>query len=241
VREQTLSDIIPSQATTSLPLCGIAQSSASQPLLILASTSPRRSQLLSSIGLPFRVVPPLVEEPDPTPEDNQYPARYVERLARAKAEACDIGPIAAATSAQGSISGIIVLAADTVVWHEGQILNKPRDAGEARAMLQSLRGHTHRVLTGVCVRYGAGGQEYQVTHEVTRVTFYDVSDAWIDCYVATGEPMDKAGAYAAQGLGALIIERIEGDFFNVVGLPLGLLGRVLRQIGAPIETWWEKP
>lgn len=135
---------------------------------------------------------------------------------------------------------MIVIAADTIVWHEGRILNKPRDVAEAKAMLRRLRGQTHQVFTGVCVRCDGHDPACQVEHEVTNVTFREVEDAWIDCYVATGEPMDKAGAYAAQGLGALIIERIEGDFFNVVGLPLGRLGRMLWQIGAPLEMWWHE-
>lgn len=188
--------------------------------------------------MPFTVVPPHVDEPAPTPEDEAHPAHYVERLAAIKAAACDLSQLQNLPSV--AATGIIVIAADTIVWHEGRILNKPRDVAEAKAMLRRLRGQTHQVFTGVCVRCDGHDPACQVEHEVTNVTFREVEDAWIDSYVATGEPMDKAGAYAAQGLGALIIERIEGDFFNVVGLPLGRLGRMLRQIGAPLEMWWHE-
>ncbi len=202
--------------------------------LILASTSPRRAQLLRSAGLPFTLASVSFEEPAPTAEDERAPACYVERLAQAKAATCDlttvgVGPLPAP-------AGAIVLTADTIVWHEGRILNKPRDEAEACTMLRTLRGQTHQVLTGVCLRIG---DDYRVEHEVTQVKFFHMTDQWIDRYVATGEPMDKAGAYAAQGLGAFIIERVEGDFTNVVGLPLGRLGRMLEAIGAPSEMWWE--
>lgn len=190
--------------------------------------------------MPFTVIPPRVDEPAPTSEDEQQPALYVERLAEAKAAACDVSQLALNSEnlPASASTGIIVIAADTIVWHQGRILNKPRDRAEAGQMLRRLRGQTHQVFTGVCVRYDGNARPYRVEHEVTQVTFREVSDAWIDCYVATGEPMDKAGAYAAQGLGALIIERIEGDFFNVVGLPLGRLGRLLNEVGAPLEMWW---
>ena len=184
------------------------------------------------------MVPPCVDEPAPTPEDEANPAHYVERLAAAKAAACGLSQLQNLPSV--APTGIIVIAADTIVWHEGRILNKPRDVAEAKDMLRRLRGQTHQVFTGVCVRCDGHDHVYRVEHEVTNVTFREVSDAWIDCYVATGEPMDKAGAYAAQGLGALIIERIDGDFFNVVGLPLGRLGRLLSAVGAPLEMWWGK-
>lgn len=132
----------------------------------------------------------------------------------------------------------MLLTADTIVWHRGRILNKPADAADACAMLRMLRGHRHEVFSGICVRCGPDGREYHVEHDTTTVRFCDVSDHWIDSYVATGEPMDKAGSYAAQGLSAVIIEGIEGDFSNVVGLPLGRLGRLLARVGAPVELWW---
>jgi septum formation protein len=129
----------------------------------------------------------------------------------------------------------LILAADTVVWYGGRIFGKPRDESHAQRILTALRGETHQVYTGICLRHG---DKYHVAHEATSVRFRTVSDEWITRYIASGEPMDKAGAYAAQGRGAMLIERIEGDFWNVVGLPLGCLGRLLESLGAPVETWW---
>jgi septum formation protein len=195
------------------------------PPLILASASPRRSQLLRDLGLSFQVVPSHAPEPPPTSADIQNPGAYVEKLAHLKSQSAE--------------NDAVVIAADTVVVLESggqnRILGKPRDENEARAMLRQLRGQTHRVFTGVCVRRGA---EIQVAHQITRVTFGDFSDEFIEAYVKTGEPMDKAGSYAAQGKGALLIERIEGDYFNVVGLPLEHLGRMLREFGVRVEAFW---
>jgi septum formation protein len=194
------------------------------PKLILASASPRRSELLRGLGLPFIVAPTHAEEPDPTPEDLLHPAGYVEKLATLKASACDH-------------EGLII-AADTTVWHDGAILNKPRDEAEAGAMLRRLRGQTHQVFTGVCVR---SGDELRVGHETTSVTFSYFSDEFVERYVATGEPMDKAGAYAAQGRGALVVARINGDYWNVVGLPLNRLSGLLREFGIQVEAFWPVP
>ena len=193
--------------------------------LILASSSPRRSQLLRDLGVPFRVVPSDAPEPPPSREELENPGAYVEKLAQIKA--------------QSEENAAVVVAADTVVvfnsGEENQILGKPRDQGEARAMLKQLRGQTHHVFTGVCVRRG---DVTRVAHQITAVTFRDFSDEFIAAYVETGEPMDKAGAYAAQGKGALLIERIEGDYFNVVGLPLGLLAMLLREFEVEVESFW---
>lgn len=195
------------------------------PPIILASASPRRSQLLRDLGVPFRVVPSDAPEPPPSLEETRNPAFYVEKLARLKA--------------QSNENEAVVIAADTVVvlntGGENQVLGKPRNKAEARAMLTLLRGQTHQVFTGVCVRRGA---ETRIAHQVTTVSFSDFSDEFIAAYVQTGEPLDKAGAYAAQGKGALLIERIEGDYFNVVGLPLELLGRMLREFEVEIEAFW---
>jgi len=182
--------------------------------LVLASASPRRSQLLRELGWRFSVAPTRVAEPDPTPADGDNPGAYVERLARLKAAAC---------TQEG-----LIIAADTVVVLEGRILNKPRDEDDAWAMLCALRGRAHHVYTGVCLRLG---EEFWSEHETTRVTFGDVPDTFLRAYIQTGEPLDKAGAYGAQGKGALLIERIEGDYFNVVGLPLFRLARMLRERG----------
>jgi septum formation protein len=214
-------------------------SSTSVPRLLLASASPRRSQLLQTIGLPFAVVLNLMDEREPTAHDHANPAQYVEQLARGKAEQCQLENALEA----GPHHQHIVISADTIVWHDGHILNKPRDEAEAIAMLSRLRGQQHQVFTGVCLRVletETAPAKYFVEHEVTDVRFAYVGDEWIRAYVATGEPMDKAGAYAAQGLGATIIEGINGDFFNVVGLPLCRLTRMLERLGVPPETWWSR-
>ena len=193
------------------------------PRLVLASASPRRSQLLRDLGLTFIHSPTRAEEPAPTSEDGANPGEYVERLARIKAAAC-------------SETGL-VLAADTVVVLDNEILNKPLDAREAASMLRRLRGQTHRVLTGICLREA---NEFWSEHEETRVTFGDFSDGFIERYVATGEPLDKAGAYGAQGRGALLVKRIEGDYFNVVGLPLFRLSQMLIARGFAVDQEWSE-
>ena len=147
-------------------------------------------------------------------------------MALLKARACTVETEAGRT---------IILAADTIVWHGGKILGKPRDVADAIAMLASLCGHSHQVFTGVCLREG---DEFRTAHDTTRVSFHERDDAWIARYVASGEPMDKAGAYAAQGQGAFLLRRIEGDFSNVVGLPMGLLGRMLGDFGVDYQEWW---
>ena len=202
------------------------------PILILASASPRRADLLSTLGVPFIVAASDIPEPRPTAAEESQPVNFVEKLARFKAENCDVGTVV--PDAQDA--RVVVLAADTIVWHEGAILNKPLDNDEARSMLRRLRGKSHTVYTGVCLRLG---EQFCIGHETTMVQFGQVSDYWIDAYVETGEPMDKAGAYAAQGKGAVLVERIAGDFWNVVGLPLWKLSRMFEQIGMPLEDWWE--
>ena len=203
------------------------------PILVLASASPRRAELLRAVGVPFVAAPVDVEEPRPSPEDEAQPVRWVERLASFKAERCG----------WTHVESTLVLAADTIVWLEGRILNKPRDEADAIAMLKALRGRTHTVYTGVCLR--ARGKEnslgeYSVLHEATQVSFGEVSDEWIEKYVATGESADKAGSYAAQGKGALLIKKIEGDFWNVVGLPLFATAKMLENVGLPVEKFWNK-
>lgn len=213
------------------PSSGVLSSDL-QPRLWLASASPRRAQLLQTIGVPFQLLPNSAPEPEPTTDDHLYPQHYVEILARSKAAACEF-------PAFDGAHFDIVLSADTVVWHDGQILNKPRDAAEARQMLGKLVGQKHQVLTGVCLRWRENDEaQFLVAHEKTTVQFAPRDAAWIARYVQSGEPMDKAGAYAAQGLGALLIERIEGDFWNVVGLPLYRTSQMLRQIGMDVENWW---
>jgi septum formation protein len=199
------------------------------PVLVLASASPRRAELLRALGVPFLLAPFFGEEPRPDADDGAQPAHWVKSLARFKAE----------RSCWPEDASTLLLTADTIVCHDGQILNKPRDESEAIQMLHTLRGRTHTVYTGVCLRDRESG-EYSTAHEATHVTFGDVSDAWIEKYVATGEPMDKAGSYAAQGKGALLVQNIEGDFWNVVGLPLFRVAQMLRDAGVAIEDYWNK-
>lgn len=222
---------LPAASPSSTPL----RPASSRPLLLLASASPRRAQLLSSIGVPFKRVESSFQEPLPTSADNHAPQDYVRRLARGKATLCMVK-----SRHSRDAERVIILAADTVVWREGRIFNKPRDKAGAIEMLRTLQGQEHRVLTGVCLRILQDNRDdaYHVEHEATTVQFRAASDDWIARYVATGEPMDKAGSYAAQGLGATLIERIEGDYSNVVGLPLCRLSRMMQSLGAPIEEYW---
>ncbi len=207
-------------------------SSDLQPRLWLASASPRRAQLLQTIGVPFQLLANHADEPEPNAQDHAHPQNYVEALAHSKAASCEFPPA-------DNTHFDIVLSADTVVWHDGQILNKPRDEAQARQMLGKLVGQRHQVLTGVCLRWRENNEaRFLISHERTTVQFAHRDAAWVARYVASGEPMDKAGAYAAQGLGALLIERIDGDFWNVVGLPLYRTGQMLRQLGVALENWW---
>ncbi|MCS6859736.1 MAG: Maf family protein [Abditibacteriales bacterium] len=190
--------------------------------IVLASASPRRSALLRTLGVPFEVV--VVEGAEPAMEAGAEVAAWVEAAARAKAAAV------AATRADA-----IVIAADTVVALDGAMLGKPRDEREAAAMLRRLSGRTHQVYTGLCVWRG---EQQQTSHVVTQVTFRPLSEALINAYVATGEPMDKAGAYGIQGKGALLVEKIEGCYFNVVGLPLVRLSEMLATMGVVVWKLW---
>ncbi|HEX8236436.1 MAG TPA: Maf family protein [Abditibacteriaceae bacterium] len=219
----------------SSPSCDAPQHSLLQSsfVLYLASASPRRAQLLETLGVPFTRIHSSFEEPKPTAADHANPSSYVEVLAREKAAACD-------TRVLNPQENSLVLAADTIVWHQGTVLGKPESEAEAGEMLRRLRGEAHQVFTGICLRHRAAGtDEYSIAHTITTVHFNTLSDNWIERYVATGEPMDKAGAYAAQGKGALLVERIDGDFWNVVGLPLATLGRMLETLGVPVESWWK--
>jgi septum formation protein len=202
------------------------------PMLILASASPRRRELLSQAGFEFEVHPAHLDEDVRAGED---PLSYVVRLAREKAEAVfrDImhldraGAKAQLTAEDGRGDSLVVLGADTTVELDGQILGKPQDAADATRMLRMLSGRTHRVMTGVSLVTSKG---VQVAVEVTGVTFLTLSDEEVADYVATGEPMDKAGAYAIQGGAARWIPRIEGCYFNVVGLPLALVSSLLESV-----------
>jgi septum formation protein len=181
---------------------------------ILASGSPRRAEILTAVGWPFDTMAADIDESVYPDED---PRAYVERLARSKVEAV------AARLEEG-----LVLGADTTVVVENEILAKPCDEDDARRMLQLLSGKWHEVLTGVSLlRIGNG---LLVEHESTRVRFAEMSAAEIDWYVASGEPMGKAGAYGIQGKAALFIEEIEGDYLNIVGLPIRLVYNMWKRI-----------
>ncbi len=186
--------------------------------IILASGSPRRRELLASAGLDFRVLPSGVEEPDPAP--GEAPEAYGLRLARLKAR-----DVAARNP------GSFVLAADTVVAVDAQILNKPVDAADARRMLGLLAGREHRVVSACCLVGPDGATAWEYA-QPTLVRFAPVSAEAIAAYVRTGECMDKAGGYAIQGLGAFMIESIQGSYTNVVGLPLAEVVEVFKTRGA---------
>jgi septum formation protein len=185
--------------------------------LILASTSPRRAEILTNAGLQFSVLSSAVDE---TPLAEEEPSALVLRLANAKAElvtARTVGPA-------------IVIGADTTVVCEGKILNKPQSTEEARQMLQLLSGRTHSVLTGVALIRLPDNQRLQFT-ESTLVQFRKISDDELSWYLSTSESFDKAGSYAIQGLASRFIPRIEGCYFNVVGLPLSRVLTELRSLG----------
>src|SRR5664279_5269704 len=184
------------------------------PMLVLASASPRRQELLRNADIPFEVQPADIPE-DPKPGEGARDC--AERLAREKALAV----------ARQRLHDI-VLGADTVVVVDGQLLGKPCDAADAARMLRMLSGRDHQVITGVCLV--VSGQS-SVVSETTIVTVSEIPDKDIADYVASGEPMDKAGGYAIQGIAARWIPRIEGDYNNVVGLPVALLYSMLRRAG----------
>lgn len=180
--------------------------------VVLASASPRRRDLLTLLGLTCAVAPADVDE---SWRDGEAPAVHAERLAREKA---------AATRRAGAVT----IAADTIVVVDGLILGKPRDGADAAAMLRRLGGREHVVHTAIAVAYGtrmASGVE------ATRVWFRPLDEPTIAAYLATGEPLDKAGAYGIQGYGAVLVERIEGDYFTVMGLGLARMVRLLEEVG----------
>lgn len=183
--------------------------------MILASQSPRRRELLGQMGFSFTVRPAKGEE---LPHPELTPAQLVEELARQKA---------LEVSAEAEADDVVV-AADTVVAIDGKVLGKPHDKVHAAQMLSALSGREHTVYTGVAVRRG---ETLLVEHEATFVRFRPLTQREIDLYIQTGEPMDKAGSYGIQGYGALLVEGIRGDYFNVVGLPICRLGRMLAQVG----------
>ena len=182
--------------------------------VILASASPRRRDLLTMIGITHEVIPADVDE---TYGAGEVPRAHAERLAREKAS------VLAARAPDA-----VIIAADTIVVVDGDVLGKPRDADEAARMLRRLAGRTHTVFTAVAVARGA---KLLSGVEEVGVTFRPLDDATITSYVATREPMDKAGAYGIQGYGAAIVERIDGDYFAVMGLAIGRMLALLRELG----------
>lgn len=190
------------------------------PELVLASGSPRRREILTALGIPFRTVPVDVDE---TPLPAESAIETAARLALAKAEA-----------ARGADREAWVLGADTLVDVDAETLGKPRDPAEAAAMLARLGGRSHRVTTAAAL---VRGDQVLAGVDHTTVWLRELTAGEIAAYVATGEPMDRAGAYAAQGRGAALVERIDGDFFCVIGLSVRLLVVLLRQAGLTGRLW----
>jgi septum formation protein len=184
--------------------------------VVLASASPRRRDLLANLGVEFVVREPDIDE---SPLDDEAPSDYVRRLASAKAVAVS------------SAADELVIAADTTVDVDEHIVGKPADTGEAESMLRRLSGRTHRVHTGVAVRHG-GRELVEVC--TTLVTFVPVDDTAIQWYLATDEPMGKAGAYALQGAGAALVSGVEGSVSNVVGLPMHIVIDLASRLGVDL-------
>ena len=186
-------------------------------MFILASQSPRRRELLAMLGLEFEIFTADIDETmDPALSAEEAVAAVCERKARAVGE---------------GHPGRLIVAADTIVVVDGKILGKPHCEDEARQMLHSLSGRSHRVMTGFCL-WRDGACETHV--ETTKLWFRDLSDGEIDAYVATGSPMDKAGAYGIQDQAAVFVQRLEGDYYNVMGLPLCALTQALRKWGVEV-------
>ncbi len=182
-------------------------------MIILASQSPRRKELLSLITNDFSVIPAYVDETVPDNISVYETAEFLSKI-KASALACDVS------------DGDIIIGADTVVICDGQIFGKPKDKADAFNMLSKLSGKTHKVITGVTIIKNKAVNSFSVT---TEVTFYQLSENEINDYIETNEPMDKAGAYGIQGKGSLLVEKINGDYFNVVGLPIARLSQELKK------------
>jgi len=185
--------------------------------IVLASASPRRRELLALAGVPHRVQPSAIDE---RRAPGETPAGFAERAAQDKARAV----------AQGCPAGTWVLGADTVVVADDEVLGKPRDRRDGQRMLRLLSGRTHRVITGVALVAAPSGRSESFAAE-TAVTFRPLAEGWIEGYLDSGEPMDKAGAYGIQGLGGLLVAGIQGSYTNVVGLPLGETVLLLERAG----------
>lgn len=189
--------------------------------LVLASGSPRRRELLERLGLDFDVVAPDVDE---TRYPDEAPAAYVDRVARSK-------------SAAVAGDDLIVLAADTIVVHEGRIMGKPGHPEEARTMLRRIEGDVHEVFTGLAIGAWEGGAQIKSVVDVAQVTMLPMTEEEIAWYVGTGEPLDKAGGYALQGLGGLFVGKVVGSPFTVIGLPIHLIARLLAASGVDLRAF----
>jgi septum formation protein len=200
-------------ATISSPVDEASVAVAAIHRIVLASSSPRRHELITHLGVEFRVVVPDVDE---TPLPDESPAAMVERLANLKARAVQADP------------DELIVAADTTIELDGAILGKPDDPDHAHAMLTALRGRTHLVHTGVAVRLGSGHIASSV--DSAQITMADADDGLIRWYVATGEPMGKAGSYAVQGIGGLLVARVDGNIQTVIGLPNSLVISLAAQL-----------
>lgn len=187
--------------------------------IVLASASPRRRELLENIGLrDFEIIPSVGDE-------------HIAPGASPSEAVCELSKMKALEVSKKCEPGKIIIAADTLVALGGEILGKPRDENEAAAMLRKLSGNSHTVYTGVTVMRGS---ESVTEFEASEVFFREMTELEISAYVASGEPMDKAGAYGAQGIGALFVEKICGDFFNVMGLPMCRLSKILKKLGVSL-------
>ncbi|HZW67073.1 MAG TPA: Maf family protein [Pseudogracilibacillus sp.] len=188
--------------------------------LILGSTSPRRQALLKQLNIPFTIKQPNFDETSVTLKD---PLKKVERLAKEKADSIVL-----------PADNALILAADTVVAFEHNIFEKPADKDDAYKMISTLSGQTHDVITAVALRSSESNHVFSVK---TEVTFWNISEAEIKSYIATAEPYDKAGAYGIQGTASLFVKEIQGDYFNVVGLPISHVVRALRQLNFPVDRY----
>lgn len=198
------------------------------PKLILASASPRRKDLLKQIGLEFEAYPADIDENSLGYMDA---GKYAEEMSRRKA-------LMVAKDFYGATDEEhLILGADTTVEIDGTILGKPEDYDDAVRMLESIQGKWHRVITGITL-VNAKNRQVLTDSEITRVKIRSMTPEMIQAYLKTGESLDKAGAYGAQGYGSLIVERVEGCFFNVIGLPIYKLSRLLEQQGFKMLSWF---
>jgi len=191
------------------------------PRIILASSSPRRKGLMTLLGIPFEVCPPGASE---AVEMSMEPALLAERLALRKAKEVAL-----------KARDALVIGADTVVVVNGLVLGKPKDANEAKQMLRTLSGRAHQVITGIAVcDTRSVPLRWRLGHEVTEVVFDELNESVIDAYVRTGEGNDKAGGYAIQGRGCVLVSKLNGCYFNVVGLPMFRLSKMLSHFGVEV-------